>query len=117
MVMASFVIVLMLPIAFFVYSLLQKPWMQIEDKMLEKHHLISAALVEPFTIFFSSRQEALHTLGQELLSIEEKKTSSRLFTQEKTYLREQKVQEILDKHLKSFGNFAALYYFRSSESD
>jgi len=117
MVMASFVIVLMLPIAFFVYSLLQKPWMQIEDKMLEKHHLISAALVEPFTIFFSSRQEALYTLGQELLSIDEEKTSSRLFTQKDTYLREQKVQEILDKHLKSFGNFVALYYFRSSESD
>ena len=117
MVMASFVIVLMLPIAFFVYSLLQKPWMQIEDKMLEKHHLISAALVEPFTIFFSSRQEALYTLGQELLSIDEEKTSSRLFTQKETYLREQKVQEILDKHLKSFGNFVALYYFRSSESD
>jgi diguanylate cyclase (GGDEF)-like protein len=117
MVMASFVLVLMLPIAFFVYSLLQKPWMQVEDKMLEKHHLISAALVEPFTIFFSSRQEALHTLGQELLSIDNKKTSSLLFAKEKTYLREQQVQNILDKHLKSFGNFIALYYTRSSESD
>ena len=117
MVMTSFVLVLMLPIAFFVYSLLQKPWLQVEDKMLEKHHLISAALVEPFTIFFSSRQEALYTLGQELINIDKEKKSSLLFAEEETNLRVHKVQKILDKHLTSFGDFVALYYTKSSESD
>ena len=122
MVMASFVLVLLLPIAFFVYSLYQNSWQQVEQRMVEKHHLISEALVEPFTLFFSTRQEALSTLGKELLSVGTKKKSRIHFAEAETNLQSKKIlkiqniQKILDKHLNSFGNFVALYYTNSADS-
>ncbi len=110
LVMASFMLVLLLPIGFFVYSLFQNSWQQVEQRMVEKHHLISEALVEPFSLFFSTRQEALKTLGQELLSLGEADEFSAAFDRLQTEIKELKVQRVLDKHLNSFGNFVALSY-------
>ena len=95
LVMASFVFVLLLPIAFFVYSFFENSWQKVEQRMVEKHHLISEALVEPFSLFFSTRQQILNTLGQELINLDSEK---------------QNVQSTLDKHLNSFGNFVSLSY-------
>lgn len=122
MVTASFIFVLLLPIGFFVYSLYQNSWQQVEQRMVEKHHLISEALVEPFTLFFSTRQEALSTLGQELLQAGDKKKSRLHFAEVETDVQNQKIkkiqaiQAILDKHQQSFGNFVALYYTNSADS-
>ena len=118
LVMASLVFVLLLPITFFVYSLFQNSWEQVEQRMVEKHHLISRALVEPFTLFISTRQQALNTLGQELLVLdEEQKIITPLHSLLTTSTKEQRVQRILDKHLNSFGNFVALSYSSHSESE
>lgn len=113
--MASFVFVLLLPIGFFAYSLFQNSWQQVEQRMVEKHHLISDALVEPFSLFFSTRQEALKALGQELLSLDEGGKLPAVLGGTQIGSREVRVQRILDKHLNSFGNFIALSYAGDSE--
>ncbi len=117
LVMASFVFVLLLPIGFFVYSLFQNSWKQVEQRMVEKHHLISEALVEPFTLFISSRQQALNTLGQEIIELNTKQLSPFTLPNIHALSQEQNVQRILDKHLNSFGNFVALSYTSDPESD
>ena len=114
--MASFVFVLLLPIAFFVYSLFQNSWTQVEQRMVEKHHLISEALIEPFSLFISTRQQALNTLGQELRNLDSM-LSNTPFANINANERELRVQRILDKHLKSFGNFVALSYTSNPESE
>lgn len=109
--MASFVFVLLLPVLFFIQSLFQNSWDQVEQKMLEKHQLISTALIEPFTLFVSTRQQSLLTLGQELNQLSN--DVSLLIHPEK---KERRVQLILDRHQKSFGNFVALSYSSNSDS-
>ena len=109
--MASFVFVLLLPVLFFVHSLFQNSWQQVEQKMLEKHQLISKSLIEPFTLFVSTRQHSLLTLGQELNQLSN--DVSVLINPEK---KEKYVQLILDRHQKSFGNFVALSYSSKSNS-
>jgi len=105
LVMASFVFVLLLPITFFIYSLFQTSWQQVEQRMLEKHHLISSALVEPFTLFITNKQHSLKTIGEDLLhSILEHPPSVGNLS------HEQHIQHILDKHLNLFGEFSALSY-------
>lgn len=111
LVMASFVFVLLLPILFFIYSLFQNSWQKVEQRMLEKHQLISEALVEPFTLFVSTRQQSLQTLGQELHSL-----SSDISTTLDKDRKARQVQETLDKHLKSFGNFISLSYAPNAHS-
>ncbi|MGB1254212.1 MAG: sensor domain-containing diguanylate cyclase [Thiolinea sp.] len=115
LIMASFVLVLLLPIGFFVYSLFQNSWQQVEKRMVEKHHLISEALIKPFSLFFSTRQEALHALGQELRSldsIQRLNGGSKPFQPENKKLR---VYRLLDRYLNSFGNFVALSYVSHPE--
>lgn len=116
-VMGSLVFVLLLPIAFFVYSLFQNSWNQVEQRMLEKHHLISETLVEPFTLFVSTRQQALNTLGQELFNLDSEQRGLTYSESLATTDEKRKVQRILDKHLNSFGNFVALSYTNNPESD
>lgn len=103
--MASFVFVLLLPIMFFLHSLFQNSWHQVEQKMLEKHQLISEALVEPFTLFVTTRQQSLQTIGEELTHLSDEVAV--LLGHEN---KQERVQYILDKHLKSFGNFVSLTY-------
>ena len=103
--MASFVFVLLLPVMFFLHSLFQNSWHQVEQTMLEKHQLISEALVEPFTLFISSRQQSLKTLGQGLSHLSN--DVSVMLDRDK---REQRVQQIMDKHLRPSGTFISLSY-------
>lgn len=110
--MASFVFVLLLPVLFFVHSLFQNSWHQVEQKMLEKHQLISKSLIEPFTLFVSTRQHSLLALGQELNQLSN--DVSVLINPEK---KEKYIQHILDRHQKSFGSFVALSYSSKYDSN
>ena len=38
--------------------------------MLQKHELIASAMVEPISLFLTSRQHSLQNLGNELLNME-----------------------------------------------
>ncbi|PWQ97826.1 sensor domain-containing diguanylate cyclase [Leucothrix pacifica] len=112
LVMASFVFVLLLPIMFFLHSLFQNSWHQVEQKMLEKHQLISEALVEPLTLFVTTRQQSLQTIGQELT-----KLSNEVAVVLGKEDKRARIQYILDTHQKSFGNFVALSYSSTPHSE
>lgn len=116
LIMASFVFVLLLPIGFFGYSLFQNSWQQVEQRMVEKHHLISEALIEPFTLFFSTRQETLHTLGRELLRLEVGDRLQNIVGSPGIDNRGLEAQSILDKHLNSFGDFVVLTYVDTADT-
>ncbi len=105
MVMASFVFVLLVPIAFFIYSLYQNSWEQAEQDMLEKHALISTALVEPFSRYISSRQRSLQTVGEELLHFEHDGEENDPAIEHDEHAKHHNIQRALDKYLKSFDQF------------
>lgn len=110
MVMASFVLVLFMPIGFFIYSLFQNSWEQAEQEMLEKHELIATALVEPFSLYILSRQRSLHTVGEELFQIEsETKVSSENLDHE-IEVQHHNIQKALEKYIKSFDDFISGSY-------
>lgn len=104
LVMASFVFVLLLPMGFFATSLLENSWENAQQGMLEKHHLIATAMVEPLTLFVSSRQQALQTLGDDIISISSQNK------EHKNHQGLNTVKEALNKHLNSFGDLIAISY-------
>ena len=110
MVMASFVFVLLVPIAFFIYSLFQNSWEQAEQEMLEKHALISKALVEPFSRYISSRQRSLQTVGEELLHFEYGDQDNDHAVGHDEKVKHHNIQAALDKYLKSFDDFVSVAY-------
>ena len=110
MVMASFVFVLLVPIAFFIYSLFQNTWEQAEQEMLEKHALISKALVEPFSRYISSRQRSLQTVGEELLHFEYGEQDHDHAVGHDEQVKHHNIQAALDKYLKSFDDFVSVSY-------
>ena len=116
MVMVSFVFVLLVPIAFFIYSLFQNTWEQAEQEMLEKHALISKALVEPFSSYISSRQRSLQTVGEELLHFEYGEQDHDHFTYHDDQQRHHNIQAALDKYLKSYDDFVSVSYATSNSN-
>ena len=72
MIIVSFVLLMLIPIGFSISSLYENTWSHAEQSMVEKHALISEALVEPFTLFITSRQRSLFTLGNEILAAQSK---------------------------------------------
>lgn len=114
MVISSFVMVLLLPVAFFVYSLFQNSWEQVEQDILEKHQLISAALVGPFTSFITTKQNSLYAVGKGI--VKEKQKINTALSEEQNALESAKnIQSMLEEHLMYFGSFVALSF--SSEQD
>lgn len=102
-VMASFVFVLLLPMGFLVYSLFENTWEQAQQNMLQKHELIASAMVEPISLFVTSRQHALQTLGEEILLVEATEKIE----------KENKIQSALRKHQQSFHDLIAISYVSS----
>jgi len=117
MVMASFVFVLLVPVAFFIYSLFQNTWEQAEQEMLEKHALISKALAEPFSSYILSRQRSLQTVGEELIVFEYGEEEHDHTDNNAVHHDEQEkhhnIQAALDKYLKSFDDFVSVSYATS----
>ncbi len=113
MVMASFVFVLLVPIAFFIYSLYQNSWEQAEQDMLEKHALISTALVEPFSRYISSRQRSLQTVGEELLHFEHDGEENDPAIEHDEHAKHHNIQRALDKYLKSSDDLVSVSYATS----
>ncbi|PWQ98128.1 sensor domain-containing diguanylate cyclase [Leucothrix arctica] len=109
LVIASFIFVLLLPIGFFVYSLSQNSWQQVEHSMLERHRLISTSLVEPFTLYISSKQQVVTAIANEVKQErgEDKATLTDEISQQ---IRHLSTQATLDKHLRTLGNIVALSY-------
>jgi len=114
LVITSFIFVLLLPMGFFVYSLFQNSWQQVEQKMLGKHQLVSTSLVEPFTHYISTKQQSLQVIGQ-AINEEQSKAYASLSDQLNKTKRLAKTQNILDKHLRTVSDFVALSY--SSDLD
>jgi diguanylate cyclase (GGDEF)-like protein len=106
--MASFVFVLLLPIGFFISSLFENSWEKAQQNMLQKHELIASAMVEPISLFITSRQHSLQNLGDEILSIEKKGKKSPKKDQDVS--TQEKIQIALDKYQKSFGDLIAISY-------
>ncbi|RVU86033.1 GGDEF domain-containing protein [Leucothrix sargassi] len=94
MIISSFVLVLLLPVAFFIYSLFQNSWEQVEQGILEKHHLISSALVEPFTQVVTTKQHSLHSISANITNRSDDTT----------------IKNILDRHIAIFKDFTAVAY-------
>jgi diguanylate cyclase (GGDEF)-like protein len=110
MVMASFVFVLLVPIGFFIYSLFQNSWEQAEQEMLEKHELISTALVEPYSLYISSRQRSLQTVGEDLLHFETAEDEDVDNVDHEKQQKHHNIQRVLDRYIKSFDDFVAVSY-------
>jgi len=116
LVITSFIFVLLLPIGFFVYSLFQNSWQQVEQNILERHRLISTSLVEPFSLFISAKQQTVQAIGKELKQLQEKHTSH-LSDHLNLVKRQLNTQEILDKQLRTSANIVALSYTRGPEKN
>ena len=112
MVMISFMFVLLIPLGFSITSLFQNSWSQAQQRMLEKHQLISEALVEPFTLFISSRQKSLITLGHEILSAHSEKKDTSL---NKGNKYKQSIQRAVDEYYNSFDDLAAVSFISSGK--
>ena len=108
LVIASFIIVLLLPIGFFINSLYQNSWDQAEQSMLEKHHLIASSLVEPLNFFIASRQQSLHMVGANI---------AQAFLDPSVASRKMAVQAILDSHFRNFSDMVALSFALGSSSE
>ncbi len=115
LVIASFIFVLLLPIGFFIYSLFQNSWQQVEQNILERHHLISKSLVEPFSLYISSKQQIVTAISNEVIK-ERREDQASLTDEISQQIRLLSTQAILDKHLKTLGNIVALSYTSGSES-
>ena len=107
-VMASFVFVLLLPIGFFIYSLFENTWEQAQQNMLQKHELIASAMVEPITLFITSRQQSLQNLGDEILTINREEGLA--LGKQYDPLTQQKIQTLLNKYQRSFRDLTAITY-------
>ncbi|RVU86034.1 diguanylate cyclase [Leucothrix sargassi] len=102
LVITSFTFVLLLPIGFFIYSLFQNSWQQVEQRMLEKHQLISTSLVEPFFLFIDGKQKSVKAIGNEINhAIKFDSNTS--------------IQRLLDQHLEIFEDFTALSYTSAND--
>ena len=109
MVITSFVFVLLVPIAFFMYSLFQNSWEQVEQRMLAKHNLVSSALVEPFTQFITTRQQSLNAISHSILNT--KAISHPMLPAEvDAQMTQQRIENVLNKHLQAFGDFISLSF-------
>ena len=108
LVMASFVFVLLVPISFLMSSLYQNSWSHAQQGMLEKHHLIATALVEPFTLFITSRQESLQTLGDDINASYFTKDNEPLL--KANYEVQNKIQQLLANYLHLFDDLVAASY-------
>jgi len=113
MIMVSFMLVLLIPLGFSITSLFENSWSQAQQRMLEKHQLISEALVEPFTLFISSRQKSLTTLGREILSAHSEKKNTSL---NKTNKYKQSIQTVIDKYYNLFDDLTAVSFISSDRN-
>jgi diguanylate cyclase (GGDEF)-like protein len=107
-IMASFIFVLLLPIGFFIYSLSENSWEQAQQNMLQKHELIALAMVEPISLFITSRQHALQALGDEIFAIEKEMKLAKNKASNKQ--QSPRIQIALDKYQKSYGDLIAISY-------
>ena len=106
--MASFVFVLLLPIGFFIYSLFENTWEKAQQNMLQKHELIASAMVEPISLFITSRQQSLQNLGDEIRTLEiEGELAQR---KQNNPLVQEKIQTLLNKYQKYFRDLTAISY-------
>lgn len=101
LVSTSFIIVLLIPIGFFVNSLYQNSWDRAEQSMLEKHHLISAALIEPLNFFITSRQQSLQMVGANIKDA---------FSRADQTDAKATIRGILDSHFNNFNDMVALSF-------
>ena len=106
MIIVSFVLLMLIPIGFSISSLYENTWSHAEQSMVEKHALISEALVEPFTLFITSRQRSLFTLGNEILAAQSKDKN--------TY--KQSIQTVVDKYYNSFDDLASVAFISSDRN-
>ena len=107
LVTVSFIIVLLLPIGFFINSLYQNSWDQAEQSMLEKHHLIASSLVEPLNFFIASRQQSLHMVGANIVHA---------LSDPAVIDSKEAVQTILDSHFRNFSDMVALSFAPGSDT-
>ena len=103
MIMLSFLLLMLIPISFSISSLYENTWSHAEQSMLEKHALISEALVEPFTLFITARLRSLTTLGDEILTAHTKMNNA---TPSEGRTFEQSTQTVVDKYFNSFDDLA-----------
>lgn len=115
LVTTSFIFVLLLPIGFFVYSLFQNSWQQVEQNILQRHHLISTSLVEPFSLYIKNKQQIMRAIGNELQRSDSVYKTD-LGDKISHTKRLQNTQDILDKHHRTFGNIVALSYIKGPKN-
>lgn len=114
MIMFSFMVVLLIPLGFSITSLFENSWSQAQQEMLEKHQLISEALVEPFTLFVSSRQKVMNSVGAEILSAHSADYGKFLDRNAQEINRRKSIQGIIDKYQKTNDDLAAVTFVASN---
>ncbi|MEE9310513.1 MAG: diguanylate cyclase [Cocleimonas sp.] len=73
--MASFVVVLLLPLGFLVSSLPEQSWGSVKKEILEKHQLIASSTGETIRLHFSSYQKSLQVFADTANLIQVKDTN------------------------------------------
>lgn len=112
LIMSSFVIVLMVPLGFAVYSLYQNTWSQAQNRMLEKHHLIATTLIEPFELFITSREESLKALGKKIQGNNASIFDKKSLIDTENLLNRNKL--LLENYSNTFGDIVAVSYQASN---
>ena len=108
LVMSSFIFVLLLPMGFFVYSLFVNSWDQAKQDMLQKHELIAKSMVEPFTIFITSKQHTLNSVGEDIYGESQDSSLS-------SATKKKKIQKSLNQYMKSHDDLVSISYFPASD--
>ena len=67
MIMITFIVALLLPLAFLLPSLDKNIWKDVHKDNLVKHQLLATSLVEPIKLHISSYENDLKSLGNALL--------------------------------------------------
>ena len=76
LVMTSLIIVMLVPLGFLATSLTQESWVSVQQDILEKHRFLAKNIESSTNLFFSTQQQSLKTLSNELARQEESDVTS-----------------------------------------
>ncbi|WP_299881495.1 cache domain-containing protein [uncultured Cocleimonas sp.] len=107
--------VLLIPFGFSISSLYQNSWSQAQQSMLEKHQLISQALIEPFTLFISSRQKSLAALGKDIITAKSQQRPYFVNKQKQKERYEHDITRLINKYYNSYEDLVSISYISADK--